>query len=74
MIDRIFAAALTFCVLAGGTLAIASAMFEDNSRLAAPTAAQVVHLPPVEVIGQRAQQPTTVAATERSEPAAGNLQ
>ena len=73
MIDRIFAAALTFCVLAGGTLAIASAMFEDHASLAASTAPQVVHLPPVEVIGKRAQQPTAVAANERSEPAAHNL-
>jgi len=74
MIDRIFAAALTFCVLAGGTVAIASAMFETRQPSAAAAAVQVVHLPPVEVVGRRAERPTAVAATERAEPASRNLQ
>ena len=48
MFDRIFSAALTFCVLAGGTLAVGSAMFES------PTSqGQVVYLPKVEVSGKR---------------------
>lgn len=74
MIDRIFAAALTFCVLAGGTVAIASAMFETPQPSAVATAVRVVHLPPVEVVGRRVERPTAVAATERAEPASRNLQ
>jgi hypothetical protein len=74
MIDRIFAAALTFCVLAGGTVAIASAMFETRQPAAGVAAAKVVQLPAVEVVGRRAERPTTVAATERAEPGSRNLQ
>ncbi len=37
MIDRVFSALLTFCVLAGGTAAIGSTLFANAS--AAPTAA-----------------------------------
>ena len=44
MFDRIFSAALAFCVLAGGTLAVGSAMLEQR-----PLEAQVVTLPRVEI-------------------------
>ncbi|HUG21190.1 hypothetical protein [Piscinibacter sp.] len=48
MFDRFFSAALVFCVLAGGTLAIGTAMLEQP-------AAEVlaVQLPRVEVTGKR---------------------
>ena len=48
MFDRVFSAALTFCLLAGGTLAVGSAMLEQ------PKAdARIVYLPKVEVNGKR---------------------
>lgn len=50
MIDRLFTAALTFCLLAGGTAAIGSALFETAP--AAP-AASVITLPAVEISGAR---------------------
>ena len=50
MIDRIFSAALTFCLLVAGTLAIGSALFGLDSR-ARPL--PVVQLPTVKVTGQR---------------------
>jgi hypothetical protein len=46
MFDRIFSAVLAFCVLAGGTLAVGSAMVE---RYREP---QVVKLPRVEINGR----------------------
>lgn len=83
MIDRIFFAALTFSVLAGGTLAIGSALFE--SRPGAPSVpvrvvplpvveTHTVKLPAVEVIGKRQQAGTTVARTGGTEPAASDVQ
>ncbi|KNZ30923.1 MAG: hypothetical protein AD742_19805 [Methylibium sp. NZG] len=74
MIDRFFFSALTFCLLAGGTLAIGSAWFE--SPPAAPTAArvvQVVQLPPVVITGKRIESSRTLAQTEAVEPAASTL-
>ncbi len=50
MIDRIFPAALTFCLLIAGTLAIGSALFGQDIR---PGRTPVVELPTVTVIGQR---------------------
>ncbi len=83
MIDRIFSAALTFCLLAGGTLAIGSAWFEGHAG-AAPVQKSVAQLPAVEmhimqlprvdVIGKRLETGTTVARTEGTEPAASNVQ
>ena len=68
MIDRIFSAALTFCLLAGGTLAIGSAMLGlDRHAIApraAPAAARVVQLEPVVIVGKRVAPSTTVAQTE----------
>jgi len=49
MLDRLFCAALAFCLLAGGTLAIGTAMLEER-----PAEVQVVQLPRVEVTGKRA--------------------
>ena len=58
MIDRIFSAALAFCVLAAATLAIGSAMLEK--------APEIVTMPRVTVIGKRApaEAPTAVAQAE----------
>ena len=55
MIDRLFSAALTFCVLAAATLAVGTAMLEQ--------APQIVTMPHVTVIGKRApaEAPMTVA-------------
>ena len=50
MIDRIFSAALTFCLLIAGTLAIGSALFGQDTRTGRTP---VVELPTVTVIGQR---------------------
>ena len=50
MIDRIFSALLTFCLLAGGTAAIGSALFESKPA-AQPTT--VITLPTVEISGTR---------------------
>jgi hypothetical protein len=49
MFDRVFSAALTFCLLAAGTLAVGSAMLEQPKA----EAARVVYLPKVEVSGKR---------------------
>jgi hypothetical protein len=52
MIDRIFSAALTFCLLAAGTLAIGSALFGPDVRVA-HARTPVVEMPMVTVKGQR---------------------
>ena len=51
MFDRVFSAALAFCVLAGGTLAVGSALFEQPK-----SDAHVVYLPKVEITGKHATQ------------------
>lgn len=72
MIDRIFSALLTFCLLAGGTAAIGSALIEDTPT--APTAA-VVTLPAVEVTGTRDPASAPIARNEvTAEPTAHQLQ
>ena len=64
MIDRIFSAALTFCLLVAGTLAIGSALFGHDIRtLRSPT--PVLELPTIKVIGQR-----TAMAVDPAQPAA----
>ena len=52
MIDRIFSAALTFCLLVAGTLAIGSALFGLDAR-SVRAATPVVTLPTVTVTGHR---------------------
>lgn len=52
MIDRIFSAALTFCLLVAGTLAIGSALFGLDAR-STQSARHVIELPAVTVTGQR---------------------
>lgn len=62
MIDRLFAALLTFALLAGGTVAIGSALLADAPE------ARVVTLPTVTITGQR--ESAAVAQNEPVEPAA----
>jgi len=72
MIDRIFSALLTFCLLAGGTVAIGSALVDDTAE-AQPT--PVVMLPTVTVIGTRDTASLPLAQNEASlEPTARQLQ
>lgn len=72
MIDRIFSALLTFCLLAGGTVAIGSALIDDAAE-AQPT--PVVMLPTVTVIGIRDTASSPLAQNETSlEPTARQLQ
>lgn len=69
MIDRIFSALLTFCLLAGGTVAIGSALFNDS------TTTTVVTLPAVTITGQREAASGQVAQNEpQVEPTARRLQ
>jgi hypothetical protein len=58
MFDRVFSAALAFCVLAGGTLAVGSALFEQPKP-----EARIVYLPKVEITGKRATQVAQAEAT-----------
>ena len=64
MIDRILSAALAFCLLAAGTLAIGTAMLEETP--------QIVTMPRVVVIGKRApaEVPVAVAQTHQAAQAA----
>jgi len=62
MFDRVFSAALAFCVLAGGTLAVGSALFEQPKA-----EARIVYLPKVEVSGKRAVQVAAAEPTTRQQ-------
>lgn len=72
MIDRYFSAALTFCTLAAGTLAIGSEMFGLNPAKTPSRQMQIVQLPLVQVIVRRTDA-TRVAKTDRAEPAAARI-
>ena len=80
MIDRLFLAALTFCLLAAGTLAVGAALFEGKRPAQAQAQAQtqaqpgLVQLPMVEVVGKRVDNGTAWARTEGDEPATNKLQ
>ena len=77
MIDRYFTAALTLALLAGGTLAIGSALF-GMDRPGAPKAAAhahaVVQLPTVVITGRRLPAASAVASTDAAEPGAQRVQ
>ncbi|WP_280151016.1 hypothetical protein [Piscinibacter sp. XHJ-5] len=66
MFDRIFSAALAFCVLAGGTLAVGSAMLDVR-----PGEMRVVQMPRVQVNGKRA---VTVKIVEAEQAADTRVQ
>ncbi len=73
MIDRIFSALLTFCLLAGGTVAIGSALMEHEAPEQATPA--VVMLPAVTVTGSRENVDRPLASNEPAlEPTARQLQ
>jgi hypothetical protein len=78
MIDRLFIAALTFCLLAAGTLAVGSALFEGDRPAASAAhhqaATQVMQLPLVEVSGKRIDTGSALARTESTEPALRKVQ
>jgi hypothetical protein len=59
MIDRLFTAALAFVILAGGTAAVGTALFERHETPVAVT------LPTVEVTAQRVAQTEATAPTVR---------
>lgn len=65
MIDRLFAALLTFALLAGGTVAIGSALLAETPQV------RVVTLPTVTITGQRAG--AAIAQNEPVEPATTQL-
>ena len=70
MIDRLFLATLTLCLLVAGSLTIASAVADGALR--APV--RVVQLEPVVITAKRLAPAAAVAATERVEPAAQRAQ
>jgi hypothetical protein len=72
MIDRIFSALLTFCLLAGGTVAIGSSLFEEP---AGQPAATVITLPAVTITGRREAASGPVAQSDaQAEPTARRVQ
>lgn len=72
MIDRIFGALLIACLLAGGTVAIGSAVLDD-AQPAQPVLTAT--LPTVTVIGKREPMNTPVARNDAdAEPTARQLQ
>jgi hypothetical protein len=72
MIDRLFLASLTFCLLAAGSLAIGSAMLGVDAPQA--KLVRVVQLEPVVVTAKRFAAASAVAVTERVEPATQRAQ
>ena len=78
MIDRIFFAALTFCLLIAGTLAIGAAMLGVDQRSVAargvPATIRVVQLEPVVITAKRLAPNTVVAQTGSAEHAASRVQ
>ena len=73
MIDHLFSAALTFCLLAAGTAAIGSLMVEAPAQQR-HAQVRIVELPRVVVIGHRQAASATVARTESTEPAPQRVQ
>lgn len=67
MIDRLFFATLTFCILAGGTVAVGSAMMEHDQQAAAVRAVSAARAP-------AATAAVPVARSERSQSAQDTVQ
>ncbi len=71
MIDRIFGAALVFCLLAGGTAATISTWFDEP---AARPAVATIQLERVVITGQRIAADTPLAEAGATQPAAARVQ
>ena len=71
MIDRLFLATLTFCLLIAGSLAIGSALTGRDVTI--EKTVRVVQLQPVTITGKRLSN-AAVAVTERVEPATQRAQ
>jgi hypothetical protein len=69
MIDRLFLAAFTFCLLVGGTLAIGSELLVTSPSVAMNTSAHVrmVDLDRVVIVGRRLVPGATLAQTVSTE-------
>lgn len=65
MIDHLFSAALTFCLLAGGTAAVGSLMFAAPPTTA--THVRVIELPRVVITGHRVAASATIAKSDSTE-------
>lgn len=73
MIDRLFLATLTFCVLIAGTLAIGSAMFQTPHRAVA-VPVRIVQLERVVITTKRPAPVTDVAQTDAATPVTQRVQ
>lgn len=71
MFDRLFSAALTFCVLAGGTLAIGSEMLAARPAVVAARAPQTITLPRIVITDQ---QPAQAKLAQAESAAAARVQ
>jgi hypothetical protein len=65
MIERVFSAALTFTLLAGGTCAVGSELFASSRQAPSLTQAAAIELPRVEITGRR---PTGLVALGDCDP------
>jgi hypothetical protein len=64
MIDRLFLAALTFCLLAAGTTAIGSALLGPAQESAVQLPVATKRLPTVEVVGTTARAESRLAQAD----------
>jgi len=78
MLDRLFTATLTFCLLIGCTLAIASAMLGTDQHVSVPRAASepapTVQLERVVIVGKRLASATELARTDAEGAGAPRVQ
>ena len=72
MIDHLFSAALTFCLLCAGTAAVGSLLLGPAEAKHARV--RTVESPRVGVVGQRPAAPTTVANSDSVAAAASRVQ
>ena len=71
MIDHLFSAALTFCLLCAGTAAVGSLLLEP--ALAKHSQVRVIELPRVLITAKRRAAPTALAKSEHTEPAVSRV-
>jgi len=68
MIERLFSAALTFTLLAGGTYAIGSELFAGSRQAPSLKQAAAVELPRVEITGRRPTGLVALGDCDAAEP------